>query len=79
MPMMEYFIHLQQQYYSDEIKLVFSSDNEIYPRRHHFGFAHLFVRRLPPLLAGLAANGHFVHPHVYRRADHDGQKSRIIA
>ena len=72
--MMEYFIHLQQQYYSDEIKLVFSSDNEIYPRRHHFGSAHLFARRLAPLLAGLAADGHTVHPDVHSRACYDGQK-----
>ena len=78
MPMIEYFIHLRQQYYSDEIKLVFSSDNEIPPRRHHFGSAYLFARRLAPLLAGLAADGHFVRPHVRCRTGYDGQKSRII-
>ena len=68
------FVHLQQQYLSDEINLVFSSDNEIPPRRHHFGSAHLLACRLAPLLAGLATDGHFVRPYVHSRAGYDGQE-----
>ena len=74
MPVIEYFIHLQQQYYSDEIKLVFSSDNEISPWGDSPWCAYLLARRLVPLLAGLAADGHTVHPDVHSRACYDGQK-----
>ena len=73
-PMMEYFIHLQQQYSSNEIKLVFSSADEIPPWGDSPWCAYLLARRLVPILAGLAADGHTVRPDVHRWACYDGQK-----